>query len=449
MQAFASHELGPLGAQLVAQIEQAYRAVRPFPPEEAGALPAIPRQGLGMDALPALWRAMVERSAHLGSPWMSGHMDTAPHPAAALTQALLAALNNNLLFRELSPMASAAEEQLIGFFRDALGLGADWNGLFASGGSLANMNCLFAATGGFAGVERRAQQHILAPESAHVSVAKSAAVLGIPAARVHRIACDAGGHAELPALEDTLRSLPAAAIPIVVSMLGTVIHGAVDRIDAVADICERHRAWHHVDAVYGAGLCASTQHRALLRGLDRADSIALGPQKWMYVPRLCAVAMVRGRQRFDGALGTALPYSLGQSQHRGQWGLQGSRPADALLLWTVLQVVGTEALGAQVDRSIGLAGTLHTRLAGSARLEPAHAPDLNIQTLRLRGGDPDGSRTLRVQQLLAERGKTWLSVSRWKDESLLRAVLLSPALTPQHLEAMVAEVEQACADAPA
>jgi glutamate/tyrosine decarboxylase-like PLP-dependent enzyme len=442
---FARADLGALGAELAARMEEAYRASRPLPAGGEDALPPIPEQGQGMQALPALWRTMVDRSARLASPWMSGHMDTAPHPAAALTQALLAALNNNLLFRELSPFASAAEEQLLDFFRAGLGLDAGWQGLFASGGSLANMNCLFAAAGGFEGVERRERQHLLAPESAHVSVAKAAALLGIPAARVHRIGCDAAGHMDLQALEQRLHALPGDACPIVVSVLGTVVHGAVDDVAATAALCHRYGAWHHVDAVYGGGLCVSTGHRALLRGLDQADSIALGPQKWMYVPRLCALALVRGERRFDRALGTALAYSLGEARHRGRWGLQGSRPADALLLWTVLQVVGTRALGAQVDGSIALARDLHALLGASHRFEPAHAPDLNIQTFRLRGGDAGGARTLRLQQRLVERGRTWFSVSRWKDESLLRAVLLSPGLSPGHLHEMLGDLEQACA----
>ena len=74
---------------------------------------AVPDEGTGLDALPEIWAEMVEHSAKLASPWCMGHMDTAPHPAAALTDAVVSSLNNNLLFREISPLASVIEEQLI------------------------------------------------------------------------------------------------------------------------------------------------------------------------------------------------------------------------------------------------------------------------------------------------------------------------------------------------
>lgn len=441
---FELDRLGALVPALAIELERAYRVTRPMPAPTGQTLPAIPPEGLGASALPELWRLIVDRSAHLASPWMSGHMDTAPHPAAALTQALVAALNNNLLFRELSPLASEAEERLIEFFTSALELGDGWHGVFASGGSVANLTALFAAVGGYEDVPEREHCHVLVPASAHLSLFKSASVLGIPADRAHRIECDEAGRVDLPHLEATLRLLPRRARSVVVSVLGTTIHGSVDDVAAVGSICERFGAWHHVDAIYGAALCVSIEHRRCLHGLARADSIALGPQKWMYVPRVSALVLVRGEQRFDRALATSLPYSLGSRPHRGRWGLQGSRPADGLVLWTVLQVMGTQQLGRWVDRSIALAREFNARLGQSSQLLPTHHPDLNIQVMRTRTPDSTGARMVAIQERLNDHGRTWLSVSRWRDEALLRAVLLSPSLTSGHVEQMVADVEEAC-----
>lgn len=440
VEAFRVGDLSQVGAALIGEVSRAYGESQPMP-TAAGMPHAIPDEGCGMEGLPALWKMIQEQSTHLASPWMSGHMDTAPHPAAALTQALVASLNNNLLFRELSPFASAIEERMVAFFIERLGLGGEWQGLFASGGSVANLTALFAAVGGLAAVEGRDRFHLLMPESGHLSLRKSARVLGISDVRIHRVACDEAGRIEVEALEKELAELERDARPIVTSVLGTTIHGSVDAVPAVGAVCRRYGAWHHVDAIYGGALGLSRAHRHLLAGLDEADSIVLGPQKWMYVPRVSAVVLVRGRDVFDERLGSALPYSLGGLEHRGRWGIQGSRPADAVVLWATLQVTGTRALGDLMDRSIELTRAFYERLQASELTTPTHEPDLNLQVFRVGPADPDGERLKRLQARLAEAGRTWMSVSRWRSETLMRAVLLSPMLTHEHVVGFVRDIE--------
>lgn len=434
--------LPALASDLAREIGRVYEASVPMP-TAAGAIPAIPRTGRGMARLPELWSMIADRSAHLASPWMSGHMDTAPHPAAALTASLVAALNNNLLFRELSPFASDIEEQLIAHFAKALGLGEDWGGLFASGGSIAGLTALFAAVGGYAGGVDRERVHLFLPESCHLSLKKSATVLGLGARRIHTIACDDAGRMDPAALTEALRAIPLKARAIVVSVLGTTIHGSVDDVEAIGAICKRFDAWHHVDAIYGGALAYSKVHRGFLSGLAGADSVAIGPQKWMYVPRVSAICFIRGRDRLEAALGVALPYSLGGQPHRGRFGLQGSRPADAVVLWASLQTMGTDALGAHVDRMIDLAGRFHRLLAGNDLFEPAHVPDLNLQVFRVGGRDETGARLAAIQANPVANQATWMSISRWRDETYLRCVLLSPSLTEAHLEQFLLDVARA------
>ncbi len=285
--------ISAVGPALIAEILRAYRSTRPMPGQNEPPL-EIPENGCGLAGMPAIWRTITEQSAHLATPWMSGHMDTAPHPAAALTQGLVAGLNNNLLFRELSPFASQIEEQLIAFFSARLALSEGWQGQFASGGSLANLTALFAAVGGFSPVEDRDRFHLLMPESGHISLSKSAIVLGIGPSRIHKLTCDAAGRIDCDVLRRALGSLSAGARPIVASALGTTIHGSVDDITGITALCRQYGAWHHVDAIYGAALAVSGRFKDFLTGLDDADSIVLGPQKWMYVPRVSAITLIKG-----------------------------------------------------------------------------------------------------------------------------------------------------------
>lgn len=414
-------------------LRQVYES-RQLVPSAQPEIQAIPDDGEGMEGLADVLRSIAQGSAGLAAPGAMGHMDTVPHPAAAFAEALVSAANNNLLFRELSPFASRVEERMLDALAARLGLSAEWAGTFVSGGSLANLTALFAAFGGFGGASERPQCALFASECAHLSVKKAAAVLGIPAERVHRVASDELGRADPSALEAALRG-SSARRKAVVATLGSTVHGAVENVEALARVCSAHGAWLHIDAVYGSGLAFSRRHRHLLAGLDAADSVAAGPQKWTYVPRLSAIVWVKGRERFERTLGTELPYSATGEPHRGRWGLQGSRRADAVTLWAVLRYVGARALGEQVDRGIELARSFWKMLAEDAELAPLHRPDLNVLCFRFRSRDDDA--LLRAHRALGVGDAPWVSLSRWRERPLLRAVLLSPATSEAHLRALV------------
>lgn len=422
------------GELATALLRQVYESVR-LPPSVRPEIPAIPEEGEGMDGLADVLRGIAQGSAGLAAPGAIGHMDTAPHPAAVFAEALVSAANNNLLFRELSPLASRVEERMLDELAARLGLSGAWAGTFASGGSLANLTALFAACGGFGAAAERSQCALFAPECAHLSVKKAAAVLGIPAERVHRVAGDELGRADPSALDVALRG-SGARHKAVVATLGSTVHGTVESIEALARVCSAHGAWLHVDAVYGSALAFSRRHRHLLAGLAAADSVAAGPQKWMYVPRLSAIVWVKGRERFERTLGTELPYSATGAPHRGRWGLQGSRRADAVTLWAVLRYVGARALGEQVDRGIDLAKSFWRMLSDDAELAPLHRPDLNVLCFRYRRRDDEA--LARAHRALGTGDVPWVSLSRWRERPLLRAVLLSPATTEAHLRRLAA-----------
>ena len=420
-----------LSRALAESLAEVYGARRPMP-ESPAPVAGIPEEGLGAAALPDLWHRIVAGGTKLASPWMFGHMDTAPHPAAALTDALVSALNNNLLFRELSPFASAVEETLIAELAAALGLAPESPGLFCSGGSLANLTALFAAAGGYAQARPRSEVLLAIPQGAHASLKKAAAILGLPPENVIEIDVDAAGRLVPAALDGALQGA-GQAIKVAVGVLGGTVTGSVDDLPAIAAVCRRHGAWFHVDAVYGGALAFCRKHRRFLAGLEAAQSIAVGPQKWLYTPRLCALALFPGLADFDARLGVVMPYSARGERHRGTWGLQGSRRADAVTLWAVLQVLGKDALGEIVDDSIDLARAFHAMLEDHPQAEPLHAPDLNLQAFRFGPPDLEGTRSLAAQSRLEEFGRAWVSVSRWQEEFVFRAVLLNPATGREHL----------------
>lgn len=426
-------------AALAEALRAAYGRERPLPLNVPEVAP-VPEQGLGAAALPKLWQTMLDGGTALASPLMSGHMDTAPHPVAALTDALVSALNNNLLFRELSPFASAVEESLCADMARRLGLPDTARGTFVSGGTLANLTALFAACGGFERPSARERVRIFVPECAHASIAKSAAVLGV--GDLITVPGDAQGRMDPMQLRAKLNS-GGGHHDIVVAVLGSTVHGAVENLDPLVTVCDEAGAWLHVDAVYGGALAFSRAHRHWLEGLERADSVAVGPQKWLYVPRLSAMVFLRDQHVFERRLGRELSYSVSGGDHRGAFGLQGSRRADALTLWVTLQVLGAQTLSTLVDGSIAHAARLYALAAEHPLLEPTHMPDLNLLCLRAREPRCRADRLRAAHARLEAAGGPWLSLSAWRGEPLLRCVLLNPAIDEPFLTRLLGAAGEA------
>ncbi|MEM7206182.1 MAG: pyridoxal-dependent decarboxylase [Pseudomonadota bacterium] len=431
MQKLADFPFESVGQFTAELIKKAYSG-KPFIAESKPDIHALPDDGEGEAGLQNALRDYLSGSAGLASEFAMGHMDTAPHPAAAFADALVSAVNNNLLFREISPFASRIEEFLVQDLGSRFGLLNDWHGTFVSGGSLANLTALFAATGGFGRETERDRCDAFLPPCAHASIKKSLSVLGIR--NVHAIVGDDQGRFDLNALDWALR-MSKAKHKIVVGVLGSTIHGAVENTAALVSLAERYGAWLHIDAIHGGALAFSNQFHSLLDGLDGADSVVAGPQKWLYVPRLSALVWVKGKQRFDSSLGVDLPYSISGDEHRGRWGLQGSRRADAVTLWAVLRYLGTRTLGETVDQSVNLCREFYRLLNESVHLKPSHAPDLNLQCFRFR----DTAKSIEHEhQKLGKNGIPWVSLSHWQGEKLFRAVLLSPATKRTQLDALIA-----------
>ena len=425
-------------------------------------LDALPRDGIGYDGFASHYRAIASASAGLAAPNMMGHMDTAPHPVAVYADALVSALNNNLLFRELSPLASQIEEHMLAELARVIGLDEkQWQGTFVSGGSLANLTALFAATGGYAAVAQRSLVRLYVAASAHASVSKSAAVLGLLPEQIIKLDGDTEGRMLASELDTALQHNATLSATqgeklhhIVVAVAGSTIHGAMDALPSIADICERHGAWLHVDAVYGAALGFSSRHSDLLDGIERANSVVAGPQKWMYVPRLSAIVWVRGADVMAKTLTFGMDYSTAVDSssdsgdlplaHRGQYGLQGSRRADAVTLWLTLNFLGTDALGRAIDENIQRAQELYALLESSRVLEPTHSPELNLQCFRF--SDPARhARCLSDTRLMSSLGQgtmPFVSVSRWRDEAVFRAVILSSDTRSEHFQVLLDQLTQ-------
>src|SRR6202042_22258 len=149
----------------------------------------------------------------------------------------------------------------------------------------------------------------------------------------------------------------------VVASAGTVNTGAIDPLDEIAAVCARHGVWLHVDAAYGGAAILSGKYHAALSGLSLADSIALDPHKWLYVPVEAGIVLVRDGEAMRNAFSLVPAYlrtdgstsGVGGPTWLSEYGFQQTRGFNALKVWMALRHHGWNGYRKAIEKDIVLA----------------------------------------------------------------------------------------------
>jgi len=310
-----------------------------------------------------------------------------------------------------------------------------------SGGSAANLTGLMAARARWNADASTSSKRpvIIASRDAHYSVARAAAIMGIPAADVLKVPTDDGHRMDVDGLEETLAAVEArddAAVLAIVATAGSTATGAFDRLDEIALLRDRFRTWLHVDAAHGASVLLSESLARLVRGLERADSFSWDPHKMMWMPLSLGTILVRDGIWLRRAFEADAPYLFNAgSDNLGEMTIQCSKRADAIKLWLLLRSRGTAPIVEALERVTALTRYLHDRLAASDDFEPVHEPDLNILCFRRKGlGD---EQTAELRERLIRSGRAWITTTVLRGERVLRVTMMNPRTTERHIDDML------------
>lgn len=126
---------------------------------------------------------------------------------------------------------------------------------------------------------------------------KAVETLGLGNKALRRVATDAAYRIDVPALREAIREDRAKGFqPVcIIGTAGTVNTGAVDDLVALADLAAEERLWFHVDGCIGALVSLAPQNAWRVKGIERADSIAFDPHKWLHAPFEVGCALIRDR----------------------------------------------------------------------------------------------------------------------------------------------------------
>jgi aromatic-L-amino-acid/L-tryptophan decarboxylase len=324
-------------------------------------------------------------------------------PGAMLADMLASGMNSNVHGGDHA--AIYVEQQVLSWLKQALGYPAEASGLLVTGGSVANFVGLAVARNVKAGwdVKRAGLTNsrplvVYCSAETHNSVQKAVEALGLGSDGLRYIETDREFRIKMEALRGAVTSdRKAGRVPIcVVGNAGTVNSGAIDDLNALADFCGLENLWFHVDGAFGATAAISPALRPLLRGMERADSLAFDLHKWMYMPYDVGCVLVRSAERHRETFSVQAAYL--DHQGRGlaggpmwfkEYGLELSRSSRALKAWFSLKEHGLRKFQALVEQNVAQTKYLAEMVEADRRLELLAPAPLNIVCFRFRGGIDD------------------------------------------------------------
>lgn len=422
----------------------------------------VPEEPMPEDELFDYLRRMAfDVSMYPGHPRFYAYVSGAGTVPGAAADLLAAGLNMNAGGWRLAPSATEIELHLTRWFAASFGLPDGAGGLITSGGAMANFVALKAARDRRAGWDVRSEGVAGHPPLAlymstetHVVSERAADMLGIGTRQVRKVAVDDGYRLRTDLLRERVRRDREEGLRpfAVVATAGTVATGAIDPLAEVADLCADEGLWMHVDAAYGGPAVFAEDLRPLFSGIERADSIAFDPHKWLYTPHSGGCVLVRDLEHLRESFDAEASY-VHRAEDQTEWGIdfgrlgpQFSRGFAALKVWVSLLAHGRRAYSERISHDAALARYLAARVGERPEFELAAPVGLSICCFRyVPPGLPSGDGRSEYLDALNERlvteiqqdGRVFCSNAVLGGRFVLRACIVNFRTEAEDLDALL------------
>ncbi len=444
------HEVADMVADYLTKVER-YPVL---PPIEPGAvrsrLPAAPpEQPEPLDAILADYRRLIEPNiTHWNHPGFFAYFAITGSGPGILGETLAAALNVNAMIWKSGPAPTELEEHVCDWVRQLIGLPDGWRGHINDTASMSTLLALAAARhrtqGGLArskGVRALPPLTVYASEHAHTAVDKAVITLGLGEDHLRRLPTDDEFRFRVDALEEAIASdRRAGRLPMaVLATVGTTSSTSVDPVAELAAVARREDLWLHVDAAYAGPAAICPEYRAVMPGLELADSLVLNPHKWLFTPMDCSVLLLRDADALRSAFALA-PDILKTYDARAlnlmDYGPQLGRRFRALKLWFVLRAFGAEGIRARIRAHCEWARAFAAWVAGTPGFEvcaPVPFSTVCFRATPAAGPEDQDAFNERLLAAVNAAGPVFLSSTRLRGRLVLRLAIGNLRTTEAHV----------------
>ncbi len=380
--------------------------------------------------------------------------------AAELVSAFL---NQNVSKWHLGPAAAEIEKITLKWIAKFIGYPEQAGGIYVSGGSMANLTCLTVARNQKSsqnlnqeGLYQSAPMMVYMTDQAHYCVDKAMAIMGLGRDNIRRIATDHEFRLRTDLLEEAIKEdLALGRQPFcVVGSAGTVNTGAVDPFNEIAALCQQYDLWFHVDAAYGGPAAATDSASELFKGIEQADSLALDPHKWLYVPIEVGCSLFKNPQHQRDTYSLVPEYlKVDKSADHSrtdfmEYGPQLTRSFRALKVWMTFKAYGAERLQQCIQYDIDKVHYLRELIDTHPDFEALAPSPLSILCFRL---NPAGS-NLSNEQLeslntellhsLEQDGRVFITGTRINQTTALRVCIVNHRTQMRHIDRLMSVVSE-------
>ncbi|MBE0674783.1 MAG: aminotransferase class I/II-fold pyridoxal phosphate-dependent enzyme [Bacteroidales bacterium] len=405
-------------------------------------------------------RETLERSNHLHHPRYMGHQVTSPLPHVALAQLCTTLLNNGAAVYEMGPVAMAMEKNLIRYFSGMIGYDNDSDGIFTHGGSAGNLTAMLAIRQVKSmhnvweeGVVKGMRTGFMVSDQSHYSVARNVKIMGLGDAALVRVPYDEHFRMRTDLLEKYYEKALRKGITIaaVVANSCSTATGSYDDLEAIADFCERHNLWLHVDGAHGMGVLFSDKYRHLIKGIERADSVVIDFHKMLLVPGLNTMVLFRDGARSYETFAQKASY-LFKKQTENEWynsakrTLECTKSSLGFVAFTAFKYFGREYFSNYIDSRYDLATQFAGMVQESDNLELAVKPDANIVCFRHYNSETD-CETLNtinagIRDIIIKEGSFYIVQTEIEGKLWLRVTIINPLTTAEDMALLIKTVKE-------
>jgi L-2,4-diaminobutyrate decarboxylase len=395
-------------------------------------------------------------STHQHHPGFVGQQLSVPPPIVGPVAMVSALLNNSAAIFEGAPVAIALEHRVISWMARKVGYGELATGILTSGGSLGALTALLAMRQakmntdvweeGLWGAQPAA---VLVGRESHYCNRRACAILGFGERFVLPVEANEHFAMDLACLEtayNRARSMGARPLAVVANACSTAT-GTYDDLEAIGAFCQEHDLWFHVDAAHGGSAVLSARHRALLHGINKADSIVWDAHKMMLMPSLCTAVLFRDSTHLDKAFRQQASYLLSGST--ASWhepaarNFETTKPAMVLPLYVALRTLGVGFFGEYIDYVYDLARAFADLIQSRSDVELLVPPQGNIVCFRFRA-PPETSDSLqhRLREAVNLRGDFFIMRTTVRGATWLRIVIMNPATRLSDLRGLLDQLTE-------
>jgi len=420
--------------------------------------------GLNADNVQAFLAPYLENSQHMHHPGFIGHQVAVPHEGAAIADMIHGIINNPMAVYEMGPTASVIERVVVnwmlekaGWFTGAIdGFTPSANngaGVLTHGGSLANLTAVLAAR---ARAFPNAWQEgtppnlaVIAPAATHYSLARAVSIAGLGQNALCYTPVNVFDVLQPEKLEETYRqSVNAGKTVFMVSANAcTTATGLYDPIDEVAEFCEAHNLWLHVDGAHGGSALLPDKERHLMKGISRADSLTWDAHKMMRTSALCAAILFKDQKSMLGTFHQDASYIFyGDDQigfDVGPYAVECTKSALGAKLFWVLAMDGEQGLAKFVEKQYADTRAFYGLINAQPDFTCPYKPEANILCFKYDGVEGNEAQLALREKILA-RGNYYITTAKVNDVRYLRLSVMNPLTGLETIEGLLGEI-RACA----